>query len=197
MYFFKLFLLVSISQIYSTDIGKWKTYDFEKHGFSIDLPQTPIEEESLDPTIFGNLNGLTIFCSANTPYGIDSNGLYMASCLELPDNIDLNQTEETLQNYYQAMIDNIVLSLDGRLLYERDIQLEAFEGKQIKILFSKKSLGGKMVSRVRIFLIKNQLFMIQTMTLPQYDNNSFIDKFMDSFKFIQKKEIEKKINKKL
>lgn len=191
MNFFKMIALLSILPLLAFQNKDWDLYTYSQPEFSIAFPHSPTKKRTIEPLGDGYLINFTVGCSSFGKEGIDSNTLYMATCLTHPNEILTSSNPEELEAAYERMIYNAVENIDGKLLYSKEVKHGDIVGRQAKILFSQKSLGGKNVSRVRYYIVQNKVYVIQTITLPQNDNNSYIDKFMDSFEFIG----EEKVNK--
>lgn len=187
----KIIALLSILPLLAFQHKGWESYTYFRPEFSIAFPHSPTKERTIQPLGADYLINFTVSCSSYDLEGIDSNSLYMATCLTHPKEILSTSNPEELEAAYDRMIDNAVDAIDGKLLYNKEITQGGIVGRQAKILFNKKSLGGKNVSRIRYYIVQDKIYVIQTITLPQNDNNSYIDKFMDSFEFTG----EEKVNK--
>lgn len=175
------FALILVSQLLVAQNYKWKEYNFSEHEFTITFPHPPSKEKSASEVESGYIQFFNFSCAANDLKGIDSNTLYMASAVNYPVKI-LRSEDSVVAN---AVLDEMILAavekVNGKLLYKKDINFNSIPGKQVKILFTNKILGGKNVSRIRYYFLGDKVFVVQTITLPQNDNNTFINKFMDSF----------------
>jgi hypothetical protein len=66
----------------------------------------------------------------------------------------------------------------GKLLSEKIIQINGFPGREARIDFR----DGLAVITMRAYLVKNKMYILQTITETKKDFNKSIGKFMDSFK---------------
>ncbi|MDE3213523.1 MAG: hypothetical protein KGM98_09845, partial [Bacteroidota bacterium] len=55
--------------------------------------------------------------------------------------------------------------------------LNGYPGRQVKLGIQ----GGKAVMNIRFYLVKNRMFVLQTITQSGKEDNTSIEKFMDSF----------------
>jgi len=182
------FLILSLLFIVGTIQAQWELHTAKDNTFQVLLP---CEAKIVDEVDDLGVQQYSFSCTANDKSGIYQNTLYMVTCITYPEALLLPEVSASSTLFYKNSINDMVEAIDGRLLYEKTVFLGEHEGRQIKILFNNNDLGGKNVARIRLFLIGQQYYIMQTITLPQNDNNEFIDKFMNSFQLLTKEEMPK------
>lgn len=185
----RLLPIILFLSIYSFALAqdyKLKEYSIGINNFAISFPFAPTKEVSELDSEQGTVYTYFYYCTPNIEDEIDSNSLYMASCVDFPDNSLKSDSPEEIDDLFTRMIRNGVQNVDGEILYVKDISTSEIPARQVKVLCNKKSLGGKNVARIRYLLVKDIVYILQTITKPPYDNNLYIDTFMNSFKFLEK-----------
>ena len=71
-----------------------------------------------------------------------------------------------------------VKNVKGTLLSESTITINDYEGREFRVNYSE----GLAVIKMRCFLVKNVMYMLQTICLTEKENNVSSQKFFDSFK---------------
>ena len=85
--------------------------------------------------------------------------------------------KEILDDFFKKSIAGSLNNVQGKLLSEKVIELGKYPGREIRVDFQ----NGLGVIKMRIYLVKNTMFMIQTITDTQKQYNKSVDKFMNSF----------------
>jgi hypothetical protein len=107
----------------------------------------------------------------------DDNFIYLLNETAYPDSLVSSDKKEILDNFFSRAIDGAVSRVHGKLLTEKAIALGKYPGREIRINFQQ----GRAVIKMRMYLVKSILFMLETITDPKFDGNKSIDRFMDSF----------------
>jgi hypothetical protein len=124
---------------------------------------------------------LNIFVYDASESGTDENLVYLVSSTEYPDSLINSEKTEILPDLFKNTLEGILSNINGKLLSETVIDINGFPGREVKVDF----MEGQAIIKIRIFLVKNILFMIETITETGKVPNKSIDRFMDSFKLTE------------
>jgi hypothetical protein len=160
-------------------INDWFVLEAKQYGYKIEFPEKPTEKPQRLNSTIGELK-LNMFIHDASKGGKDDNLMYMVNCTEYPDSTVNSEKIENIDVFYRGAIDGAVKNVHGKLLSEMKIELDKHEGREIKVDFK----DGLAVIRMRMFLVKNRVYMIQTITETSKDFNKSTTRFMDSFRFI-------------
>jgi hypothetical protein len=78
---------------------------------------------------------------------------------------------------FRSAIDGAVESVKGKLLTEKNITLDKYQGREIKVDYD----NGAAFIRMRLYIVKNKMYILQTITYAAKDNNASINEFLNSF----------------
>ena len=157
----------------------WQLFESKENGFSILFPREPEVNPQIVNTEVGELT-LDVYMVEVNDQSKDDNLVYSVICTEYPASIFQNPTEETFKLFFRNSVDGAVNNVHGKLLSELIIQFDGHPGREIKIDFRE----GLAIITMRMYLIDNKMYMIQTITETHKDFNTSIGRFMDSFKLI-------------
>ena len=169
-----LFLLMSLSKPET-----WYLLESEPLGYKIEFPKEPTENPQVVNSEIGELK-MNIFMLDASKSRKDDNLVYMVNYTEYPDTLISSEKIDILDNFFRNSIDGAVRNVHGKLLSEKIIKINEYPGREIKIDFK----DGMAVIRIRLYLVKNKLYMLQTITETKKDFNKSINRFMDSFELI-------------
>lgn len=173
-------LLTTFLFLSFTKKDNWILFESVDYGFKVEFPKEPTPNPQTVNSEIGMLK-MNIFMYDASKDKKDNNLVYMVNSTEYPDTlINSNKTEE-LDNFFRNSIDGAVNSVHGEILSERVITLNEFPGREARIDFQ----NGKAVITMRLYLVKNQLYIIQTITETKKDFNLSIKKFFDSFELLE------------
>lgn len=164
-------LLLTMSFI---NIEDW--YLFESKDFSIEFPIKPTFSTQEIETEIGNLKmDILAYDGSN-----DADGSFVCNLIttEYPDSIIHSGKTEILEEFFRSSIDGAVEATEGKLLSEKEIEINSFPGREIKIKFQ----NGLAIMKTKMYLINNKCFFLQTVTKSGKDENPAVDKFHGSFK---------------
>lgn len=153
-------------------------YESKNGGYKITFPKVPVESKDAIDSNMGKLNLHSTSCDAD-----EDNLMYMSIYTDYPDSLFHVETIEEFEEFYTDVINGSVGSINGKLLYTKNIKLNNVEGREIKISFEAQGESG--ISMMRMFLVANRMYMIQTITEAKKDGNVAIGRFMDSFELIE------------
>ncbi|HPH45512.1 MAG TPA: hypothetical protein PLJ60_02790 [Chryseolinea sp.] len=151
-------------------------FESKKFGFTILFPKKPI---NLFPNVESETGLQKFNVSVYEPAkGImDENYLYRVTCTEYPDSLFSKIDNSTLEIFFEGSKDAMISKTKGVFLSEKVIELSGFPGREIKASL----INGTAVIRVRTYLVKNKVYLVETITDIKKDHNKSIDKFFNSF----------------
>jgi hypothetical protein len=158
---------------------KWYQFESTPFGFKVEFPAKPVEKTKTISTLSGEVT-LNMFEYASPKENPDVNLVYMASYVEYAGDIDGGQKDKQ-KALCRKVVDDAVSRLKGKLVKENVITLEGNEGVEARIEYK----DGAEVLRMKMYLVKNKMYMLETVTEMTKDNNKSISRFMDSFKLMK------------
>ena len=171
---FSLITLIAVLTAFSNP-GDWQL--FESTDFQAFYPNLPSSQVKTVNSAVGELK-MNIFMYDASNNEKDENLVYGIITTEYPDSIINSSNTEVLQNFFRNSIDGAVNNVNGKLISESTIDIDGFPGREIKVNFR----DGLAVIKMRMYLVNNKIFTLQTITKTENDLNKSIDKFMNSFK---------------
>ncbi len=157
----------------------WYLFQSEQYGYKIEFPKEPTENPQVVNSEIGELK-MNIFMYDASKVGKDDNLIYMINYTEYPDTSINSKRTEILDDFFRNSIDGAVKNVRGELLSEKIIKIGEYPGREIKIDFK----DGMAVIRMRLYLVRNKMYLLQTITETKKDFNKSITKFMDSFELL-------------
>lgn len=158
-----------------TTASQWEMY--EVADFKAKFPSKPNYETQVVNSAVGNLTMHIHMLDASSS-GTDENLVYGIITTEYPDSIIDTNNPELLADMYRSAIDGAVANVKGKLLSETSITLAGKHGgKEVKVDYGE----GMAFIKMRLFIIKNKMYILQTITLAEKDNNASINEFLNSF----------------
>lgn len=151
-------------------------YVYEHPLFSIEFPQKPSEKTQSVNSVIGELQMEMLAYDASKEE--DDNIVYSLIRSEYPDSIVNSNKTELLDRFFRGAIDGGVGNVNGRLLAEKNITLNGFPGREAKIEFS----GGRLIILLHTYLVYNKMYILQTVSVPEKENNANALRFHNSFK---------------
>jgi hypothetical protein len=149
----------------------------ESNGFKMEFPKKPDYETQMLNSAAGELK-MNIYTYDASKSGNDDNLLYGFIFTDYPDSLISSDKKEILSDFFRNSIAGSVNNVKGKLLSEKNIEINGFPGREIKVDYRE----GMAIIKTRIYLVKNRLYIIQTITETRNGSNKSIDKFMDSFR---------------
>lgn len=108
------------------------------------------------------------------------NLVYMITYNDYPEGTVHSDSTDLLADFYKATIEESVKSLNGVMLYQNDIALSGFKGRQWRISYA----DNKATVKTRAFLVDNRYYAIQTIALTEKSANTSTQRFLDSFQLL-------------
>jgi hypothetical protein len=153
----------------SSQQGEWRKYIANDGSYSILFPASPTEIVVPMDTPYGQVN------TYHTKLDFDDFS-YEVSFNDLPAALVQSTSPDSLLDWTR---DFIVNSLDGNLVFEKDISLQGYPGKEIKI--NSESPKYPPLIATRLYLVGSRMYAIYVapLTKREFDDNA--QKFFDSF----------------
>jgi hypothetical protein len=104
----------------------------------------------------------------------------MASYIEYPADINANNKDKQ-KALCHKVIDDAAARLKGKILKESLITIDGHEGIEALIEYKE----GTEVLKMRMYLVHNKMYTLETMTKIAKDNNKSIQRFMNSFHLVK------------
>ncbi|HXU27692.1 MAG TPA: hypothetical protein VN698_10700 [Bacteroidia bacterium] len=175
---FALFLLGTLA--FTKSDGVWYPFESKAFGFKVEFPAKPIEKVKVIDTEQGELN-LNLFEYVSKKTNTEPELVYIVSYIEYPTS-NINTSDKVqLKQFYKTEADKLVAKMQGKLIKETIINLEGFEGAEYRIEIK----DGLEFIKMRLYLINNKLYMVETVTVTKNEFNKHINRFMNSFKLIK------------
>lgn len=181
MKFLKIFSasLVLIAFMGFVKPEKWFLLKSEHFGYSVEFPKKPEENTQVVNSAIGELK-MNMFMYDASEGGNDDNVLYLVNCTEYPDTLVHSDKTEQLEAFFEGAINGAVSNVQGKLLSKKEIQLGQYPGREMSIDYG----NGQAIIRMRMYLVKNVMYMLQTIAETEKDNNASAVRFMDSFELL-------------
>ena len=155
-------------------ITEWA--QFQKDNYKILFPQAPSTDSTIAGTKIGTLTVYTHMYES-PENSADSNLVYGLSVTDYPAKYILSNDKAFLKGYFEGAVKGAVGNLKGKLISEKEITWKNYPGREIKIDYS----DGAAIITMRIILVKERAFGLQTISYPGKENNANATKFYNSF----------------
>jgi hypothetical protein len=155
-------------------ITEW--VQFQKDNYKIFFPQSPSTDSTVAETKIGTITIYTHMYES-PENSKDSNLVYGLSATDYPAKYVLPNDKAFLKGFFEGAVKGAVGNLKGKLLSEKDIIWKNYPGKEIKIDYG----NGAAIVTMKIILVKERVFGLQTISFPGKENNANATKFYDSF----------------
>jgi hypothetical protein len=169
-----LYLFVFLSTQLPKPANEWYTYQNQQ--FSIEFPQEPEVTVQKVPTSIGDIE-MKIASYEGSGKG-DVNLAYVFISSIYPDSVINSGSKEKLPGFFRSSIDGAVKNVNGNLLSEKVVTLNGFPGREAKVDYG----NGLAIIAVRMFLVKNHVYFVQTISEAGKADNEHALRFHRSFK---------------
>ena len=159
----------------------WEIYTDLNGRFQIDTPGMFVEKTDTLETGIGDIIYHSFFYQ--TKQEGEDNEVYIVSYCDYPEGIVFTDSTGMADEFFQTTIDASAESVNGKILYATDIQLEDNPGKFWRIDY----LDGQGIIKTKAFLVKNRYYAIQVISYHKDDMSTSTDRFFNSFKLLQLK----------
>ena len=175
-----IFSVLTLLVFAFTKSETWYHFESTPFGFKIEFPAKPTEKTKVINSSVGELTINMFEYAGSKENNSELNLLYMASYTEYPHSIDAGQKDKQ-KELCRKVVDDAVNRVQGKLLKETSISLNGYEGVEARIEYK----NGAEVLKMRMYLVDNKMYMLETLTEIAKDNNKSILRFMDSFKLVK------------
>ncbi|WP_196889905.1 hypothetical protein [Aureivirga sp. CE67] len=158
----------------------WFHYTSEKFGYEVDFPQKPLEQNTTLNTEIGPLE-MNYSMVQETDLNAD-NMVYMVNYTVYPSDKISSDNKEMIDGFLRGAVDGAVRNVGGKLLTEKELSYKGYPGREITIDFQ----NGTAVIRMRVYLVNNVNYILQTISKAGKADNPNANKFMNSFELIEK-----------
>ncbi len=170
-----VFLSISMSTAFA-QTNDWITFKSPDNDYTITFPSEPTPNHQVVDSDEGELY-IKFYLYEAPNYDLEDNLVYSVASVEYPESMIEEASEDDFKEFFRNSVDGAVQNVNGTLLSETVIEFKKYPGRDIKIDFQ----NGLAILRMKSFLVEKKLYMIQTMTFTNKDDNPLIDQFMDSF----------------
>jgi hypothetical protein len=144
--------------------------------YSIRFPQKPTDQDQTVNSALGPLQiHMHIYDASNAAN--DSNLAYVVAETQYPDSSVSSDKKDKLDGFFSGMVNGAVSNVNGKLLSVEPIDMNGYPGRLLRIDYQ----SGLAVITMRAFLVKNTMYMTQTIAYTKNDRNGASDRFMKSF----------------
>jgi hypothetical protein len=178
MKFTRVFLFLAftfstlISQAQDVD---WFTYHSKKWDYSIEFPEEPEESKEWTETMVGSLKMYVAM------YQTEESS-YMTSVTSYPEAmLNLFAKAKDGDPFYDGLFNGLSGSLEGTVESQKPIQYGAYKGREARI----HAFDESALVTVRVYVIENEVYMIQTMYAIDAVQEENMKRFFDSFKLVE------------
>ena len=175
----ELILFISVLSSGFIITSDWFLIKNNDQGYQIEFPKEPSVSVQTVNTKAGPVD-MHINMLDLSKKDEDSNMIYLSSFAQYPDSLVHSDRKEQLSGFFKETLDGLVSSIDGKIISKKDVKIDSYPGKEVKINFQ----DGMAVIRIRVYLVQNKVYMLQVITKTEKDSNESISKFMNSFSLI-------------
>lgn len=168
---FILFILTSLTTSFVRP-DDWVV--LEDSHFKILFPKKPTDQTQ---TVDSPVGKLTIQIHMYEAPETDDNHTYGLMTSEYPDSTVNSDQKELVDNFFSGAIEGAVNNVKGKLLSVDTVQIAGYPGRHFRVDYQE----GLAVITMRAYLVKNKMYMIQTITDTKKDHNKAMERFMSSF----------------
>ena len=158
---------------------KWITIQAKPFGYQIDFPKKPTEQAQEIDSEVGKVK-LNMYIYDASAAEDDDNLLYLSNCTQHPAINAKGLDSTQLAAFYDKTVGGVVNGVKGELLSQKKIMLGKHEGREVAVGYEENTNTVAM----RIFLVDNKIFMVQTIAPTAKSPNASATRFFDSFKLI-------------
>lgn len=152
----------------------WESYQSVEGGFGVLTPAPMRHRVDSSLTPIGKLVYHSFICRE----GADM--VYLVSFCDYPEETVHSDSLDLLKEFFQATVEESIVSTEGELVYEEDYVFLGFPGKHWRI----NSAKTKSVIRSRAFVAKNRYYCVQTVMGRGQSLNPNSQRFLESFRLL-------------
>ena len=140
-----------------------------------EFPTQPEPDSQSVASPIGSLLLNTFMCE---PAAGDDNLSYGVMLTKYPDSLINTSKPGFTDILFRGAIDGAVKNCGGKLLSEKEIQLNGYSGREVRIDYQ----DGLAVIKMRMYLVGSTIYIQQVIIKPAKENNKNQQRFFDSFK---------------
>jgi tetratricopeptide (TPR) repeat protein len=106
---------------------------------------------------------------------ITGNIAFIFAYTDYPNIMSMSESEKS--RFFENRRDGAIQNSNGRLLLEERISYKNYEGRRWRALLDNESN----ISNAYSYLVDNRFYLLQVISIREYDNNVNISKFLNSF----------------
>ena len=160
-------------------INEWELVDGKEYGFMALTPGKVSVSNQVVPSELGDLKMDMFSCSPKTG---DDNIIYMIVHSVYPEGGISSENKDKIDEFFESAINGAVSKVSGKILSQEDLSLGGYPGKEVKIDFN----NGMFIITLRMYLVKNEVYMLQVVSETKKSGNESSNKFMESLQLIDK-----------
>ncbi len=154
-----IFTLIFSSCLTTNDWFVLKSTDL---GFEIEFPNEPKFTQQTSMTEYGKQDfNIYVLESDNLT---SSNLNYFAAKTIYPDSL-IDRYKNNIDEFFNSSIQNSIESVQGKKIHDKVIYYLDYPGREVKFDFK----NGEAVITMRIYLVDNAVYLLQTITYPEKD----------------------------
>ena len=170
-------LVVIVASFAFVSQGGW--VQVKSHGFAVEFPKKPEVDSQAVPSAIGDLM-LNTFMYEPSQAG-DDNLVYGIMLTKYPDSLIKSNDTVFTKTVFRNVIDGAAVKAGGKLLSEKEIALDGYPGREVRIDYQ----NGVAVIKMRMYMAKSTMYLIQTIAEPKKENNKSEVRFLNSFKLVK------------
>lgn len=181
----KFYILVSIiAVVMMSFVGAktWYVLNLKAYGCKLEFPGEPTQKKQKINSAVGKLK-LDMYIYEPAAQAKDENLVYLFNYTEYPSSQVSSGDTEALDAFFDNALKGAVNTVNGKLLSEKDISIGKYPGREAKIDYKE----GVAIITVRLYLVENKMYMLETIAETKKDPNASITKFMNSFTLVEGK----------
>ncbi|MFT7118736.1 MAG: hypothetical protein ACI9IZ_002021 [Nonlabens sp.] len=171
-----LIVLAFLLSVTTVQAQEWEVYKNETLEFRAAYPDTPDKTVQKVSTALGELDMHMIMYA---PSSGDDNAVYAVIRSDYPKSQFEGADSEMYTKVLDGAVEGARSNLKGTLIFDKTVTFNGFHGRNIKI-----EITGAYVY-MNAILAYNTMFITQVICSTEKDNNTSIQKFLNSFDIIK------------
>ena len=159
-------------------MGEWTPYICADGNFIISTPGAFEKKDLEKETKIGKIVNHTLWFWDKSPEA--DNHLYYVTYTDYPPGTVHSDSTALLPDFWEATVTEAYSSLGGSEVYSGSQPFGEYPGMAWRFMYN----NTKASTRARAFLVKNRLYIIQTICKADHAMNKSSDRFLDSFRLI-------------
>ncbi len=156
----------------------WEVFNSVEGNFSILAPANLEENIQVIPSDLGQIEYVTYSCHFKDPSF--SNFAYVISYATYPDGMIPADSVHILDDFLNNSMEASAESLKGQIVYVESASQQSVNGLIGRIEYDE----GQAVMKTKVFFKDNRYYSLQVFSAAAKSLNNDIDKFLESFKFL-------------